>query len=114
MKAKPDSVDRIIVFEDTPKMSTYLLAFIVSEFKRETSTTQPDFGVWARPGAMGQGKYALGVGEKLVVEMEKWMGIQYYNLSTNPVIKMKMDQAAIPDFSAGAMENWGLLTYRFG
>lgn len=98
-------------FYETPKMSTYLLAFIVSEFEAAGQTpedsTKP-FGIWARPGAKTMGKYPFETGQKLVASMDAYTGVNYYDSDPH----MKMDQAAIPDFSAGAMENWGLLTYR--
>lgn len=99
------------VFHKTPKMSTYLLAFIVSEFKpaaKTEATEKNQFGVYARPGANDQGQYAFTSGKALVKAMGEFTGLDYYNMTAN----LKMDQAGLPDFSAGAMENWGLLTYR--
>lgn len=54
------------------------------------------------------GEWCLEVGELLLEEMEKYTDFPYYTMAAN----ISMKQAAIPDFSAGAMENWGLLTYR--
>lgn len=91
-------------------MSTYLLAFIVSEFTPAniTTTATNKFGVYARPGASDQGEYAFTSGQAIVKAMSNYTGIDYYGMSPS----LKMDQAGLPDFSAGAMENWGLLTYR--
>ncbi|XP_005446233.2 aminopeptidase N [Falco rusticolus] len=94
-------------FETTPKMSTYLLAFIVSQF----NYTQNNSGdvlirIWGRPEAIaeGQGDYALQKTGPILKFFE-----EHYNTSY-PL--PKADQVGLPDFNAGAMENWGLVTYR--
>lgn len=87
-------------FEKTPKMSTYLVAFIVSEFKcRENS--KKTFGVCSRPNAYEQTEYSFDVGQKILAKFDKLFGYKY-----NTHIG-KMHMVAIPDFDAGAMENWG-------
>ncbi|EDV92817.1 membrane alanyl aminopeptidase [Drosophila grimshawi] len=91
-------------YHTTPKMSTYLLAFIISEFAKRNDDK---FGVLARPEYYTQTQYSFNVGRQILDEMGKYLKLDYYTLGNN-----KMDMAAIPDFSAGAMENWGLLTYR--
>ncbi|NXY50682.1 AMPN Aminopeptidase, partial [Ceuthmochares aereus] len=94
-------------FETTPKMSTYLLAFIVSEFTHvETTTGNVLIRIWGRPMAIaeGQGNYALQVTGSILNFFES-----HYN---TPYPLPKSDQVALPDFNAGAMENWGLVTYR--
>ncbi|SPP82964.1 blast:Membrane alanyl aminopeptidase [Drosophila guanche] len=85
-------------------MSTYILAFIISEF---TARKDDKFGVLARPEYYSQTQYSFNVGPKILAEIGKYLNLDYYTLGND-----KMDMAAIPDFSAGAMENWGLLTYR--
>lgn len=89
-------------------MSTYLLAFIVCDFKYTNTTTgvfnNITLRVWTTPAQVNQTKYALGVGKDIITYYE-----QYYNLGY-PL--PKQDMIAIPDFSSGAMENWGLITYR--
>lgn len=97
-------------FETTMITSTYLLAFIVSHYtivSNGTDDTRP-FNIYARDNAGTTGDWSLEVGELLLEEMERYTAIPYYDMADN----MDMKQAAIPDFSAGAMENWGLLTYR--
>lgn len=97
-------------FYTTPLMSTYLIAFIVSHYNSvaKSDNSERPFEIHARNTAGITGQYALDVGEKLLNQMELFTDIPYYNMANN----MSMKQAAIPDFSAGAMENWGLLTYR--
>ncbi|KAJ8889378.1 hypothetical protein PR048_008877 [Dryococelus australis] len=90
-------------FEQTPVMSTYLVAFVVSDFV-ERSNAAGNVSVWQRADAAVQAQYAIQVTQPIVSAMERLVGHDY-QLS-------KLDQAAIPDFSAGAMENWGLVTYR--
>ncbi|XP_007516437.1 aminopeptidase N [Erinaceus europaeus] len=98
----------ITEFETTPKMSTYLLAYIVSEFKEVNAVTPNDIQIriWARPRAIdaGHGDYALKVTGPILTFFA-----QHYNTSY-PL--SKSDQIGLPDFNAGAMENWGLVTYR--
>ncbi|XP_069481390.1 aminopeptidase Ey-like [Ambystoma mexicanum] len=97
----------VTTFERTPKMSTYLLAFVVSDFEK---VEQVDSGVqiqiWGRKAAIldGHGAYALNVTGRILRFLES-----YFN-ATYPL--PKSDQVALPDFGAGAMENWGLITYR--
>uniref|UniRef100_A0A8C0R395 Aminopeptidase n=1 Tax=Canis lupus dingo TaxID=286419 RepID=A0A8C0R395_CANLU len=95
-------------FETTPIMSTYLLAYIVSEFKNVQENTPSNvlIRIWARPSAMdqGHGNYALGVTGPILDFFSR-----HYD---TPYPLNKSDQIALPDFNAGAMENWGLVTYR--
>lgn len=95
-------------FEPTEIMSTYLLAFVVCEFTHIGSEPGAEvlIRIWARRKAIeeGQGDYALNKTGPILSFFEK-----YYNISY-PL--SKSDQIALPDFSAGAMENWGLITYR--
>uniref|UniRef100_A0A8D1G0Y8 Aminopeptidase n=1 Tax=Sus scrofa TaxID=9823 RepID=A0A8D1G0Y8_PIG len=95
-------------FETTPVMSTYLLAYIVSEFQSVNETAQNGvlIRIWARPNAIaeGHGMYALNVTGPILNFFAN-----HYNTSY-PL--PKSDQIALPDFNAGAMENWGLVTYR--
>lgn len=84
-------------------MSTYLVAVIVSDFTSLTNTTA-NFSVWARSNAISQASYALSIGPPLVTYFE--------DLLDHPYQLPKLDMAALPDFRSGAMENWGLLTYR--
>lgn len=62
------------------------------------------YRVWTTPGKKEMGRFALDVGVKVLSYFEEYYGVPY------PL--PKTDMIAIPDFSAGAMENWGLITYR--
>jgi aminopeptidase N len=86
-------------------MSTYLVAFIVSDFKNvATEDDNHLYRIWARGDSVIQGAYGLSVSPGIIQFMENFTDI--------PFEFKKLDQAAIPDFSAGAMENWALVTYR--
>ncbi|XP_047902278.2 aminopeptidase N [Anser cygnoides] len=94
-------------FLTTPKMSTYLLAFIVSQFDYVYNDSgKVLIRIWGRPEAIkeNQGAYALQVTGPILSFFE-----QHYN---TPYPLPKSDQVGLPDFNAGAMENWGLVTYR--
>ncbi|NWH84641.1 AMPN Aminopeptidase, partial [Aegithalos caudatus] len=93
-------------FDTTPRMSTYLLAFIVSQFTCVERNEKTLIRIWGRPNAIkeGQGDYALEVTGPILSFFEG-----HYN---TPYPLPKSDQVGLPDFNAGAMENWGLVTYR--
>ncbi len=97
---------RVVEFEPTPKMSTYLLAFIVGEFEYIEGKTQKGVTVrvFTTPGKKDQAKFALDVAIKCLEFYENYFKIPY----PLPIL----DLIAIPDFAAGAMENWGAVTYR--
>nr|XP_053651337.1 aminopeptidase N-like isoform X1 [Cherax quadricarinatus] len=94
-------------YDTSVPMSTYLVAFVVSDFASLTTTTANNhtvFRVWAREPALQQAEYSRLVGPPILTHFEDYFN-QSYPLP-------KQDMIAIPDFSAGAMENWGLITYR--
>ncbi|GAB1862314.1 Aminopeptidase N [Camponotus japonicus] len=91
-------------FQESVPMSTYLVAFVISEF---SFVNQDKFQVWSRPSVIDQTNYALKIGTT-ALELLGNMFQQKYHLP-------KIDMIAVPDFGAtqtGAMENWGLVTYR--
>jgi len=92
-------------FAKTPIMSTYLIYLGVGEFEYLTGKTgKIQVRVITTKGNKSKGKYALDLGKKLLSSYEKYFGIKY------PL--PKLDLIAIPDFAAGAMENWGAITFR--
>lgn len=102
---KIDGGKKLTKFNTTPKMSSYLVAFIVAELKYvENKDFRIPVKVYATPGNEKHGQYAADLTAKTLAFFEKSFGIQY------PL--PKMDNVAVHEFSAGAMENWGLVTYR--
>ncbi|KAG7243208.1 hypothetical protein INR49_014810 [Caranx melampygus] len=93
-------------FAATVKMSTYLVAFVICDFKSVTGKTSSgvQVSIYAAPEKWSQTHYALEVAIKM---MDFYEG--YFNI---PYPLPKQDLIAIPDFQSGAMENWGLTTYR--
>ncbi|CAI9616950.1 unnamed protein product [Staurois parvus] len=93
-------------FARTPIMSTYLLAFVVGEydFVETRSTDGILVRVYTPVGKAEQGKFALEVAAKTLPFYKDYFNVPY------PL--PKIDLIAIADFAAGAMENWGLVTYR--
>ncbi|GMR59116.1 hypothetical protein PMAYCL1PPCAC_29311, partial [Pristionchus mayeri] len=97
---------QLTTFKQTPKMSSYLLAVVVGDLSK-TETTNSNgvlIRVWARHETVEDTRYALEAGSKVLAHYDHYFGIKF------PL--EKMDMVACPDFSAGAMENWGLVTYR--
>ena len=93
-----------VIFEQTPKMSTYLVFFGVGEFEFTRDTEDPRVRVVTLPGMKPHAKFGLEFGRKALAFSE-----DYYEI---PYPLTKMDLIAIPDFAFGAMENWGAITFR--
>lgn len=92
-------------FGKTPVMSTYLIYLGVGEFEFLVGKIgHIQIRVVTTKGNKSKAKYALALGKKLLVSYEKYFGIRY------PL--PKLDLIAVPDFAAGAMENWGAITFR--
>ncbi|XP_064115925.1 aminopeptidase N-like [Macrobrachium nipponense] len=92
-------------YNTTIPMSTYLIAFAVSDFASMNETNENwMFRVWARESALQQAEYALSIGPKMLSHFEEFFKI--------PFPLPKLDMIALPDFAPGAMENWGLVTFR--
>ncbi|XP_034629203.1 leucyl-cystinyl aminopeptidase [Trachemys scripta elegans] len=92
-------------FSKSLKMSTYLVAFIVANLKNISKETNRTLvSIYAMPQKLGQVEHALDTAVKLLEFYQKYFHIEY------PL--QKLDLVAIPDFQAGAMENWGLITFR--
>lgn len=95
-------------FEKTTKpMVTYLVCVIVCDFTERSligGNKNIPIRVYASPDSYNLTEYALDAGKAVLETLEKYFKIDY------PL--PKLDMIAIPDFRAGAMENWGLITYR--
>lgn len=97
---------KAVTFNKTPLMSTYLLAFVIGELNYiETNSFRVPVRVYApKDRDIEHGRFSLELAAKTLDFYEKTFD--------SPFPLPKMDMIAIPDFSAGAMENWGLVTYR--
>ncbi|XP_055634296.1 aminopeptidase N-like [Toxorhynchites rutilus septentrionalis] len=101
VELRQPSADYLITkFVPTPRISTYLFAFAVTNFVTKTSGKHK---VLARPNAAEEMDYALGV--EILDVLGNYTGVSYFDFMP------KMSQIAIPDRGSGAMENWGLVTY---
>ena len=90
-------------FQKTPKMSTYVVAFTVSDFLNIESADK-SLQVFARPNVIEDARFVLEEGELLLKEIINYFGIQL------PIPKMKI--IAIPKLKHAGMENWGLISMR--
>jgi aminopeptidase 2 len=97
---------KAVTFNKSPLMSTYLLCFIVGELNYiETDKFRLPVRVYAPPNQdIEHGRFSLELAARTLDFYEKTFDSKF------PL--PKMDMVAIPDFAAGAMENWGLITYR--
>ncbi len=96
---------KILVFQKTPIMSTYLLYMLVGELEfLEGKYKDKEIRIVTTPGKSKEGEFALDLTKKFLKYFEDYSEIPY------PL--PKLDMIAIPDFSAGAMENWGAITFR--
>lgn len=100
------STKKAVKFNPTPLMSTYLVAFIIGELNYiETKKFRVPIRVYAPSSSdIEHGRFSLDLAARTLEYYEKIFGAEF------PL--PKMDMVAIPDFAAGAMENWGLITYR--
>ncbi|XP_069936236.1 glutamyl aminopeptidase isoform X1 [Cherax quadricarinatus] len=95
-----------VTFMKSVPMVTYLVCFIVCDFtyKEKTLCSGMPFRVYAPSGRIENTKYALDIGAKLLHMYETMFDL--------PFPLPKSDMAAIPDYSSGATEHWGIITYR--
>ena len=97
----------VTTFATTPRMSTYLVAFAAGDLQRATTRTASGvevnvYATMAQPAASLS--WALDHAARTIDFFNEYFGVPY------PL--PKSDHIALPDFSSGAMENWGLITYR--
>uniref|UniRef100_A0A3B3UAT3 Aminopeptidase n=1 Tax=Poecilia latipinna TaxID=48699 RepID=A0A3B3UAT3_9TELE len=93
-------------FQKSIPMSTYLVCFAVHQFGfvERTSASNIPLRIYAQPSQLKTAEYAADVTKVIFDHFE-----EYFNMSYSI---SKLDKIAIPDFGTGAMENWGLITYR--
>ncbi len=98
---------QLVRFETTPKMSTYTLGFVVGDLVKLEGVTKSGVQVAAYASSAHKPEelsYGLSIAIDALDWYEDYFGIAY------PL--PKCDHVALPDFASGAMENWGLVTYR--
>jgi aminopeptidase N len=101
----PGADKHTLKFETTPKMSTYLLAFLVGDFQcTHGEEDGVKIGVCATPDKLELTHYGVDVAKYVLHYYDDYFGIHF------PL--PKLDLIGIPDFEAGAMENFGAITYR--
>ena len=97
---------RLVRFAETPRMAPYLLAFVLGPLDSMKGATREGtkIGVWALPDRIAHGRWGLEESIRVLESLNEYYGIPY------PL--EKLDHIALQDFAAGAMENWGAITYR--
>ncbi|XP_010432617.1 PREDICTED: aminopeptidase M1-like [Camelina sativa] len=106
MEEKLNGIVKIVSYQESPIMSTYLVAIVVGlfDYVEDHTSDGVKVRVYCQVGKADQGRFALHVGAKTLDLFKEYFAVPY------PL--PKMDMIAIPDFAAGAMENYGLVTYR--
>nr|XP_033784954.1 aminopeptidase Q isoform X2 [Geotrypetes seraphini] len=97
----------VTTFNTTLKMSTYITAFVVCDFDYVSRTVRGnEIRIWARKEVVkiGSVDFALNITGPIFLYLEELLNVSY------PLTKT--DIVALPDFGAGAMENWGLMTFQ--
>lgn len=90
-------------FGKSPVMSTYLVGFLVSDF-RNVSNSDGTINVWTRGSAISSADFAHDIAQKVAIELERY---------TNGSIWVpKIDHVALPGLSNKAVQSWGFITYR--
>jgi len=97
---------RLVHFAETPRMATYLLAFVIGPLETLSGKTRTGtkVGVRALPDRIAHGRWGLEESIRVLDYLNEYYGVPY------PLAKL--DHIALQDFAAGAMENWGAITYR--
>lgn len=108
VKSQSENEGKLVTsFQTTPRMSTYLVAFVVGELQHKTAHTKSgvEVNIWATHAQTPESlDFALTTATKSIEFYDDYFGTAY------PL--PKSDHVALPDFTVGAMENWGLITYR--
>jgi len=102
---KTEGETRKVTFEETPVMSTYLLALAVARLKKKDIIVEKiTVAVWALPNQVEFGTFALKVAEAVIPLLDEYFDFLCPTL--------KLDFVCVPDFAMGAMENWGAIFFR--
>ncbi|KAL5559483.1 hypothetical protein UlMin_035694 [Ulmus minor] len=106
VEEKVDGHLKTVSYQESPIMSTYLVAIVVGMFDYVEDHTSDGVKVrvYCQVGKTNQGKFALHVAVKTLELYKEYFAVPY----SLP----KLDMIAIPDFAINAMENYGLVTYR--
>ncbi|KAI4480304.1 hypothetical protein M0804_010302 [Polistes exclamans] len=114
-------------FQESVEMSTYLVAFVVCDFKRISEMTKRNVSVsvYAPESMLPQARYAIDIAVRTMDYFESFFGVDYplpkqgwyqsrsyRQMDFSFIHRLFIDLIAIPDFGTEAMENWGLTTYR--
>ena len=100
-------VKNTTVFEPTPRMSTYLLAWVIGKFHGKTVKNKHGVEITTY-APLNQEIDSVDFANEIAAR-----SLEFYDDNfKEPYPLKKLDQVALPDFEAGAMENWGLVTYR--
>jgi aminopeptidase N/puromycin-sensitive aminopeptidase len=103
--AGPAAGKHTVAFATTPRMSTYLVAWLVGDFKcTEGKADGVAIRACATPDKVKLTRFALDAAKQTLRDYDRYFGIKY------PMAKL--DLLAVPDFEAGAMENFGCITFR--
>jgi len=97
----------VTTFDTTPRMSSYLLAWVVGELQKKSAKTKSgvEVNIYATPAQTPESlDFALDIATRGIEFFDEYFDVPY------PL--PKSDHVALPDFSSGSMENWGLITYR--
>ena len=99
--AVPGTENVITKFEKSPPFQTYLVAFVISDFKSldDLKALPVPQRVFTTPTKITEASFALEHGVKVLEAFEKYLKVDF--------LLPKMDQISIPDFASGAMENFG-------
>ncbi|XP_043466933.1 aminopeptidase N-like [Leptopilina heterotoma] len=100
-RTKTMATSQIDIFEESVKMSTYLVGFVIGDL---SATSKDRIKVWTREDVKDQTQYAQNVSKSILETLE--------SLFKQPFQISKLDLVALPQMYFTAMENWGLITFR--
>jgi tricorn protease interacting factor F2/3 len=102
---KTEGSKKIVEFQKTPRMSTYLLYVGVGQFEQNREKQgRVEYAVATVKGKLDTAKFALSLGPKVIDYFQSYFDLPYE--------LPKLHLIAVPEFAVGAMENWGAITFR--